>query len=87
MQVRPRSGMSLKTKVRVANSPGTIDADFRGEVCVIVDNIGDETISIVPGDRIAQGVICPVYQASFIEVEDLDETKRGTGGFGSTGVK
>jgi len=92
LQVRPRSGMSLKTKMRVANSPGSVDSDFRGEVCIIVENIepyfnGDKQgsyIIINKGDRIAQGVICPVFQATFEEVDELGETDRGTGGFGST---
>lgn len=140
MQIRPRSGVTLKTKLRVGNSPGTIDADFRGEVKVIVDNIAqldyevDEIIDydyeegsysngyemsvirhnalhttdntgytpqgnvltedsvpvgtyiIRKGDRIAQGVIAPVYRAEFIEVDSLDETERGAGGIGHTGV-
>lgn len=92
LQVRPRSGMSLKTKARVANSPGTVDSDFRGEVCVIIDNVGkgyydkpDIVVKIKKGDRIAQGVICPIVQATFDIVEDLDETERGSGAFGSTG--
>lgn len=84
IQVRPRSGMSLKTKIRISNAPGTVDCDFRGEVGIIVDNIGDETITIQVGDRIAQGVLNEVPQAQFIEVKELDETKRGEGGFGST---
>jgi len=97
MQVRPRSGLSLKTALRVANSPGTIDSDYRGEVCVIMSNsssttavgMGFEpnTIYILKGDRIAQGVICPVVQADIEVVDDLDDTARGAGGFGSTGVK
>lgn len=98
LQVRPRSGLSLKTKLRVANSPGTVDSDYRGEVCIIMTNTGqhqmqtasdttdeDEPIFIEKGDRIAQGVICPVYQAEFDLVEDLSHTYRGAGGFGSTG--
>lgn len=94
LQVRPRSGTSLKTSLRVANSPGTIDSDYRGEVCVIISNTyhlsDDETSGnqiIRKGDRIAQGVICPVFKARFVEVEELDETQRGEGGFGSTGSK
>ena len=86
LQVRPRSGMSLKTKMRVANSPGTIDSDYRGEICIIMENIGllgSLPFQIKKGDRIAQGVICPVYQAIFIE-DELNETERGEGGFGST---
>ena len=86
LQVRPRSGMSLKTKMRVANSPGTIDSDYRGEICIIMENIGllgSLPFQIKKGDRIAQGVLCPVYQAVFIE-DELNETERGEGGFGST---
>lgn len=104
LQVRPRSGTSLKTPLRVANSPGTVDADYRGEVCVIVTNTADDHFhdgsgnlstalwrsseyaqNIKKGDRIAQGVICPVLQVEFEEVENLDETERGSGGYGSTG--
>jgi dUTP pyrophosphatase len=86
LQVRPRSGMSLKTKMRVANSPGTIDSDYRGEICIIMENIGmlgSLPYEIKKGDRVAQGVICPVYQATFIE-DELSDTERGEGGFGST---
>lgn len=123
LQIRPRSGVSSKTKLRVSNAPGTVDAGYRGEVCVLLDNthqrlsafeiyslesqgaefrlldISGETIEfhgdgefhlsylIKKGDRIAQGVIAPVYQAQFEEVDELDETERGEGGFGSSGVK
>ena len=93
MQIRPRSGMSAKTKIRVANSPGTIDSDFRGSVKIIMDNIHDtNTISagrfvIHKGDRIAQGVIAPVLQVVFEEVEELNETERGEGGLGHSGIK
>jgi dUTP pyrophosphatase len=86
LQVRPRSGMSAKSKIRVANSPGTIDADYRGEIKIILDNIGTLPYTINVGDRIAQGVICPVIQASFQEVDELTDTERGAGGLGSTGV-
>lgn len=89
LQVRPRSGLSLKTTLRVANSPGTVDSDFRGEVCVIMTNTADaghNTHNIIrKGDRIAQGVVCPVMRADMEVVEYLDETNRGAGGFGSTG--
>lgn len=86
LQVRPRSGTSLKTPLRVANSPGTVDADYRGEVCIIIHNTAEHDLFIVgKGDRIAQGVIVPVIQAELIEVEELDETVRGEGAFGSTG--
>ena len=87
LQVRPRSGMSLKTKIRVANSPGTVDSDYRGEICIIMENVGllgSLPYEIKKGDRVAQGVICPVYQAVFIE-DDLSETERGEGAFGSSG--
>jgi dUTP pyrophosphatase len=128
LQVRPRSGISLRTKLRVANAPGTVDAGFRGEIGVIVDNIAEPIYTIIDGElhceatfithdldgneyelpdeiadkvlpvlkntvvipkgtRIAQAVIKPVEQAHFVEVDELDETERGTGGFGSTGVK
>jgi len=91
MQVRPRSGTSLKTSLRVANSPGTIDSDYRGEICVIVTNTvipaGDiGSVTIKKGERIAQGVICAVEHVTFEEIEELSVTGRGTGGFGSTGV-
>jgi dUTP pyrophosphatase len=103
MQVRPRSGLSLKTPLRIANSPGTVDSDFTGEVCVIITNSNDwvhdghlfdpshaaltklRSYEIKKGDRIAQGVICPVVQADIEVVEYLGDTQRGAGGFGSTG--
>jgi dUTP pyrophosphatase len=86
LQVRPRSGTSLKTKLRVANSPGTVDADYRGEVCIIVDNLEPrENLIIKKGERIAQGVICPVFQADLVVVENLSESERNNGAFGSTG--
>ena len=87
MEIRPRSGLSAKTKLRVANSPGTIDSDYRGEVGIIIDNIGNEPITIQAGERIAQGVIKEVIKAKFIEVSELSITERGKGGFGSTGKK
>jgi dUTP pyrophosphatase len=86
LQVRPRSGMSLKTKMRVANSPGTIDSDYRGEICIIMENmgmLGSLPYEIKKGDRVAQGVICPVVRGIFIE-DELSDTERGEGGFGST---
>lgn len=90
LQVRPRSGMSLKTKLRVSNSPGTVDSDYRGEICIIMDNIDIKSNHRIPyeikkGDRIAQGVICPIIQVTFEEVNKLNETERNTGAFGSTG--
>ena len=87
LQVRPRSGMSLKTKMRIANAPGTVDSDYRGEICIIMENmgmLGGLPYDIKKGDRIAQGVICPVFQATFIE-DELSDTERGEGGFGSSG--
>lgn len=85
IQVRPRSGFALKHGVTVPNTPGTIDSDYRGELKVIMINLGAETFSIRRGDRVAQLVLAPVTQASWLEVEELDETARGAGGFGSTG--
>jgi dUTP pyrophosphatase len=84
-QVRPRSGLAAKHGVTCLNSPGTVDADYRGEVKVILANLGEENFTIRRGDRIAQLVIAPVVQARWSEVADLDETARGAGGFGSTG--
>lgn len=84
-QVRPRSGLAAKHGITVLNTPGTIDADYRGEVKVILINLGDAPFEIVRGERIAQMVIAPVLQAEIHEVETLSETVRGTGGFGSTG--
>jgi dUTP pyrophosphatase len=85
-QVRPRSGLALRHGVTGVNSPGTIDADYRGEVHVILINHGSEDFVVRRGDRIAQLLIAPVVQATWLEVENLDETARGTGGFGSTGA-
>lgn len=84
MQIRPRSGVTVKTKLRVAL--GTIDSDYRGEVGIIVDNIGDDLKRIGKGERIAQAVISPIIQSTFEQVNELDDTERGTGGFGSTGL-
>ena len=84
-QVRPRSGLALRNGIVVPNSPGTIDSDYRGEVKVILLNAGTEPFVIKRGDRIAQLVIAPVVVSEFCEVEDLDETERGDGGFGHTG--
>ncbi|MBN8648922.1 MAG: dUTP diphosphatase [Caulobacterales bacterium] len=85
-QIRPRSGLALKNGITCLNSPGTIDADYRGEVGIILINLGFETFRINRGDRIAQMVIAPVIQALWMEADDLGETTRGEGGFGSTGV-
>ena len=86
VQVRPRSGLALKHGISLPNTPGTIDADYRGELKVILINLGDAPFVIARGDRIAQLVAAPVQMARFTEVEELDETVRGSGGFGSTGV-
>jgi dUTP pyrophosphatase len=85
IQIRPRSGLSKKTPLRVANSPGTIDSDYRGEVGILLHNIGDWPVLVSESDKIAQGVLCPVYKAKFIINEQLSATQRGSGGFGSTG--
>lgn len=85
-QVRPRSGLAAKQGVTVLNAPGTIDADYRGEVGVILINLGEATVTITRGMRIAQMVVAPVSRAVWAEVEALDDTQRGTGGFGSTGT-
>lgn len=85
-QVRPRSGMASKQGVTVLNSPGTVDSDFRGEICVILINHGDEAVKIAAGDRIAQMVIAPFVRAVVSQVGELSDTERGSGGFGSTGV-
>lgn len=85
-QIRPRSGLALKHGISVANSPGTIDADYRGPVGVILINLGAEPFRIEHGERIAQIVFAPVIQGNWVEVEQLDETERGSGGFGSTGT-
>ena len=86
-QVRPRSGLAFKKGITVLNSPGTVDADYRGEVGVILVNLSAEEFVIEDGERIAQMVIAKHEQADWVEVEILDETERGAGGFGSTGVK
>ena len=84
-QVRPRSGLAAKAGVTCLNTPGTIDSDYRGEVKVILINLGEEDFTIRRGDRIAQLVIAPVTRAAWLETSELDETARGAGGFGSTG--
>ena len=86
IQVRPRSGLALKNGITCLNTPGTIDCDYRGEVKVILANLGDEEFAIQRGDRIAQLVVAAAPQATISEVDHLDETARGAGGFGSTGV-
>ena len=87
IQIRPRSGLAAKKRISVLNTPGTIDADYRGEIKVILINLGSETFIVEKGLRIAQMVVCPVVKAKFEEVTELNETKRGRGGFGSTGTK
>ena len=86
-QVRPRSGLALKKGITVLNAPGTIDADYRGEVGVLLINLSQEDFIVNDGERIAQMVIARHEQGTFVEVETLDETERGTGGYGHTGVK
>lgn len=84
-QVRPRSGLALKKGIALVNAPGTIDADYRGEIGIILINHGQEPVTIAPGERIAQLVIAPVVRVGFAEVAELDETLRNHGGFGHTG--
>ncbi len=87
IQIRPRSGLAANNKISVLNTPGTIDADYRGEIKVILINLGNEPFKIEKGFRVAQMIVSPVVKAELIEVTDLGETKRGVGGFGSTGKK
>src|SRR5262249_36812752 len=84
-QVRPRSGLAVRHGLTVLNSPGTIDADYRGEIQVLLANLGNDPVTITRGMRIAQLVVAPVVQAQILEVGSLDKTQRGSGGFGSTG--
>ncbi|EAU42926.1 deoxyuridine 5'-triphosphate nucleotidohydrolase (dut) [Fulvimarina pelagi HTCC2506] len=86
MQIRPRSGLAALHGVTVLNTPGTVDSDYRGEVKIILINLGAEAFRLQRGDRIAQAVVAPVTRASYVEVADLEATVRGEGGFGSTGV-
>ncbi len=86
-QIRPRSGLALRHGVTMVNTPGTIDADYRGEIGVILINLGEQDFTVTRGLRIAQMVVAPVAEASFAEVDDLPETGRGAGGFGSTGLR
>ena len=86
IQVRPRSGLALKQGITCLNTPGTIDSDYRGEVKVILANLGEDDFMIAKGDRIAQIVVAPVTRGVMVEVDTLDDTARGAGGFGSTGV-
>ena len=87
IQIRPRSGLAAKNQISILNTPGTIDADYRGELKVILINLGDKSFIVEQGLRIAQMVICPIVKAKLKEVESLEDTKRGSRGFGSTGVK
>ena len=87
IQIRPRSGLAAKNQISVLNTPGTIDADYRGELKVILINLGDKSFFVEKGLRVAQMVLCPIVKAKFKEVESLEDTKRGSGGFGSTGVR
>ena len=87
IQIRPRSGLAAKNQISVLNTPGTIDADYRGEIKVILINLSKETFIVENGARIAQMVVCPVIKAKLKEVDSLDNTSRGSGGFGSTGMK
>ena len=87
VQIRPRSGLAAKQKISVLNTPGTIDSDYRGEIKVILINLSQKSFKVEKGLRIAQMVVCPVVQAQLKEVNDLNETARGEGGFGSTGTK
>jgi dUTP pyrophosphatase len=85
-QIRPRSGLALKHGIGLINSPGTIDSDYRGEIAVIMINWGEKSFTIRRGDRIAQMIISKVHRADLVEVDDLDSTKRGGGGFGHSGI-
>ena len=87
IQIRPRSGLAAKSQISVLNTPGTIDADYRGELKVILINLSDKVFIVKKGLRIAQMVLCPVVKATFKEVTELEDTERGSGGFGSTGIK
>ena len=87
IQIRPRSGLAAKNQVSVLNTPGTIDADYRGELKVILINLSNKSFIVEKGLRIAQMILCPVVKAKLKEVDSLEDTKRGSGGFGSTGVK
>ncbi len=87
VQIRPRSGLALKHGVGLVNSPGTIDSDYRGEVGIIMTNWGSEPFTIKRGDRIAQMVISKVFKADIVETDNLDDTSRGRGGFGHTGIE
>ena len=87
IQIRPRSGLAAKNNISILNTPGTIDSDYRGEIKIILINLGDKIFTVEKGLRVAQMVLCPIVKAKLKEVESLEDTKRGSGGFGSTGVK
>ena len=87
IQIRPRSGLAAKNQISVLNTPGTIDADYRGELKVILINLGENTFKVEKGLRVAQMILCPVVKATIKEVDVLEETLRGSGGFGSTGTR
>ena len=87
IQIRPRSGLAAKSQITVLNTPGIIDSDYRGEIKVILINLGNKEFVVEKGNRIAQMILCPIAKAEFKEVEDFVETKRGAKGFGSTGIK
>ena len=87
IQIRPRSGLAAKSQISVLNTPGTIDADYRGELKVILINLSDKVFVVEKGLRVAQMVLCPVVKATLKEVTKLENTERGSGGFGSTGIK
>ena len=87
IQIRPRSGLAAKSQISVLNTPGTIDADYRGELKVILINLSDKVFVVEKGSRIAQMVLCPVVKATLKEVTELENTERGSSGFGSTGIK
>ena len=87
IQIRPRSGLAARNKISVLNTPGTIDSDYMGEIKVILINLGEKTFTVEKGARIAQMVLSPIEKAKIREVENLEKTKRGSGGFGSTGTK
>ena len=87
IQIRPRSGLAVKSQISVLNTPGTIDADYRGELKVILINLSDKVFVVEKGLRIAQMVLCPVVKATLKEVTELENTERGSGGLGSTGIK
>ncbi len=86
LQIRPRSGWAAKSAVTVLNAPGTIDSGYRGEILICLINLGREPVTVLPGQRIAQGVVCPVWHAQFEVTSELSQSERGSGGFGSTGT-